>query len=145
MIVKTGANYQAEGGYIEASKTGSSVNITIDGDNYNIDTAAEEVVSLYATTVSLSQEVSGAVYCQGLTKYGNVYTPAGINVTSEAPTVKYAGKTVGIYFAIGGTTGITNPVLADGSKNVVIDKYAETAARIFAIGPDAVAIIKEAA
>lgn len=33
MIVKTGANYQAEGGYIEASREGDI--ITIDGVGYN--------------------------------------------------------------------------------------------------------------
>ena len=33
MIVKTGANYQAEGGYIEASRNGDI--ITIDGAEYN--------------------------------------------------------------------------------------------------------------
>ena len=144
MIVKTGANYQNDGGYIEASKTGSDVNITIDGANYNFKSDADNIASLYKTMVSLSPELTSAVYCMAISPDGDNFIPTGFNLSST-PSVRYAAENVGIYFAIGGTTGITNPILAEGSHNTVVVKLSATAARIYANGPDAVAIIKEAA
>lgn len=142
MIVKTGANYQAEGGYIEASKTETNVIVTIDGDDYNFKSDADNIISLYKTMISLSPELTSAVYCMGLSRDGDNFTPTGINLTN-APSEKYAAENVGIHFSIGGSTGINNPILAEGSRNTSIVKISASAARIYANGQDAVAIIKE--
>lgn len=144
MIVKTGANYQADGGYIEASKTGSDVNITIDGADYNFKSDADNIVSLYKTMISLSPELTSTAYCVGLSREGSAFLPTSVNLSST-PDERYAGENVGIFVSIGGTTGITNPTLAEGSRNTVVVKASATSARVYAVGPDAVAIIKEGA
>lgn len=143
MIVKTGANYHAEGGYIEASKAGADVNIKIDGENYHFKSDAEVITSLYKVGIRTAPEFTNTIFSIGLRKEGDKFTPITSNVTN-ANMDRYASETIAIFIAIGGTTGLTNPVLADGSHNTMIIKQSDSVALIYAIGPDAVAIIKEA-
>ena len=67
MIVKTGANYQAEGGYIEASREGDI--ITIDGAEYNDKYGVYSIANLHIVNES----------------HNNIVLYAGSATVDEAP------------------------------------------------------------
>ena len=142
MIVKTGANYQADGGYIEASREGTSINITVDGDSVNLPSIKGTPDAMVICKVSKGEGVSN----------GGSYGGIGAALT----TSPYMGglslpnypeiKEIGILFHIGTLITMPNnatPKLLDGSVNCVL-KDSPTSAQaklLLATGDDPVAIL----
>lgn len=84
MIVKTGANYQAEGGYIEASKNADLVIVETENEKIQLPTGGSDYYAVYNAKISnrtQSSLVVAGFHVRGTVKYEGNDTagiPAGV-------------------------------------------------------------------
>ena len=148
MIVKTGANYQAEGGYIEASVVGNKIVATINGIKKEypyFDTSVGES-SVVPITISKSENaesttISCVVYQRYTLENGDfVYDYKNTALTTTEITGYFAPTdSIGLFLTM--PAGVI-PKLADGSKDCKIVKRSVGDTRFLIItGPEPIAII----
>ena len=117
MIVKTGANYQNEGGYIEASRSGSNYYLSdgeIETSVVGIDNSTQKAYAAHTITIfnATSGWISFPVILNGVLQYGShVSIDSNRQKTFETPLSKdTAIEMVGIGI-VGATLHASDPAI----------------------------------
>ena len=136
MIVKTGANYQAEGGYIEASKDGLEVTINDNGMKVVVPNISGNVESFIPASIRKSDDVSFDV---------TIFSVNSSATRIDGYNVGNVFNTFRICYKIGSTLAVTGGTplnLMDGSKNCEIKSDPITGKQLLvATGDEPVAIL----
>lgn len=118
MIVKTGANYQAEGGYIEASADNNTVTVNKNGKSATIPSLNGTVDTLVFANVRLDESAGTSGNLVGTD--ANTGRLGALGITESFRSIGIFYKT-GCTFSVGSITA--QIVLKDGSKDCVIREY----------------------
>lgn len=116
MIVKTGANYQTEGGYIEASKSGDGAVVTINDDTASINTMIGIHVSAILVDIRKTADTTPTITMSCYYTDGPGLHNGNISVTTDSQLV-YELRGGFVPFVISPSTPIK---LAEGSKDCEI-------------------------
>ena len=140
MIVKTGANYQAEGGYIEASRFGDKIEVRVDNKKLTIP--------------STNGVCDTRVLCK-VKKGEGIPDGGAYNGIGDAHTKKYmtghslpnypTEESIWILFTVGTPISMPNSktaILLEGSQDCELKEGAiATSPLLYATGPNPIAIL----
>lgn len=138
MIVKTGANYQAEGGYIEASTAGGSAVVKVENKEIVVPSVNGIADSVVPCVISKVPELTSNIIITAISLGDNMHTGGYSINTSE--------RTLGITFNVGCSITINPAIpikLADSSKDCTITTASGTI-MLKATGDNPVAILEAA-
>ena len=140
MIVKTGANYQAEGGYIEASREGDAVVVTSGDDRVEIPTIKGVGDAMVKCVISKGEGVPNGGNYTGVENYqAQIPLMAGHSLPNYPNSI-----TIGVFFHIGTPLALPNNAnvkLLDGSKDCVLSPGWGNNKLLLATGNNPVAVL----
>lgn len=142
MIVKTGANYQADGGYIEASRKGDTLEVRAENKTFTIPSASGVVDTRVLCKISKAENIPNGG------SYGGIGgSSTGLYMGGQSLPNYPNENSIWIWFTVGTQIILPNTktaILLEGSQDCELRPGpASTSPLLYATGPNPIAILGE--
>lgn len=143
MIVKTGANYQDEGGYIEVGRIGETLEVRAENKTLTIPSTNGVVDTRVLCSIRKNENIPNGGSYSGIGGSSTRLYMGGLSLPNYPNT-----STIWIMFTVGTTITLPNAktaVLLEGSQDCELRPGpVSTAPLLYATGPNPIAILGEA-